>query len=230
MQDEGPSGAVGTHPNDLHSGSRPDAESLRSRRKRELRQHLSDVATELFLEQGFDAVRVSDIAKASGVTEKTVFNHFSCKEALLADRWKVQADAVRSLLSRPDISPVDAVLQTLSQELRFMLGTDTGRKGRQRLKDLQRFSQLIQSTPSLVAYHRYNLDQLTTSIATAIAQRTGALPDDPEPTITAAAVAGLWGTMFHSLHKHLALDGIADIERGMSEDLSKAAEVLRRGI
>jgi hypothetical protein len=43
-------------------------------------------------------------------------------------------------------------------------------------------------------------------------------------------VAGLWGTLFRSLHRHLALNDIADVERAVSEDLSRAAVVLRRGI
>lgn len=46
----------------------PGAEGLRERKKRLLRQRLSDTATEMFLERGFDAVRVSEIAQACGVS------------------------------------------------------------------------------------------------------------------------------------------------------------------
>jgi AcrR family transcriptional regulator len=221
---------VATRPSGQGRGDRPEVEPLRSRRKRELRQQLSDVATQLFLERGFDAVRVSDVAAACGVTEKTVFNHFSCKEALIADRWELQTEAIRTLLSRPDVSPVDAALRTLEHELAFMLGEDTGRKGRDRLKAVRRFSELLQSAPSLVAYNRQNLDQLTTSIAASLAQRTGAQPQDPEPGITAAAVTGLWGTFSRSLHRHLALNDLTDVERAVRQDLIRSADVLRHGI
>ena len=62
------------------------AEGLRERKKRLMRQQLSDTATAMFLERGFDEVRVAEIAAACGVSEKTVFNYFPTKEALVLDR------------------------------------------------------------------------------------------------------------------------------------------------
>src|SRR4051794_23757115 len=66
-------------------------EGLRERKKRQTRQLLSDTATELFLSHGFDAVRVSEIARRCGVSEKTVFNYFPTKESLVIDRWSTTA-------------------------------------------------------------------------------------------------------------------------------------------
>ena len=60
-------------------------EGLRERKKRQMRRHLTDTATEMFLERGFDAVRITEIADACGVSEKTVFNYFPTKEALVLD-------------------------------------------------------------------------------------------------------------------------------------------------
>src|SRR5438132_1478230 len=54
----------------------PTAEGLRERKKRLLRQQLSDTATQMFMERGFDGVRVSEVAEACQVSEKTVFNYF----------------------------------------------------------------------------------------------------------------------------------------------------------
>ena len=51
-----------------------------------MRQQLSDTATQMFLERGFDDVRVTEIAEACGVSEKTVFNYFPTKESLILDR------------------------------------------------------------------------------------------------------------------------------------------------
>jgi AcrR family transcriptional regulator/catechol 2,3-dioxygenase-like lactoylglutathione lyase family enzyme len=62
------------------------ADSLRERKKVETRQRLSDVATALFLERGFDQVSVSEVAEAAGVSKMTVFNYFPRKEDLLFDR------------------------------------------------------------------------------------------------------------------------------------------------
>ena len=41
-----------------------ETEGLRERKKRLMRQQLSDTATQMFMERGFDAVRVTDIAAA----------------------------------------------------------------------------------------------------------------------------------------------------------------------
>ena len=62
---------------DWGAASRGEAggEGLRERKKRQLRQRLSDTATAMFLERGFDAVRVVEVAAACEVSEKTVYNY-----------------------------------------------------------------------------------------------------------------------------------------------------------
>ncbi|MCF6386256.1 TetR/AcrR family transcriptional regulator [Mycobacterium sp. MBM] len=58
------------------------------------RRKISDVATAMFLDRGFDAVTVADVAKQAGVSSVTVFKHFPRKEDLLFDR---EDDAVAIL-------------------------------------------------------------------------------------------------------------------------------------
>ena len=57
-------------------------EGLRERKKRQTRDAIAAAALALFLERGFDAVTVADVARAADVSEKTVFNHFPTKEDL----------------------------------------------------------------------------------------------------------------------------------------------------
>src|SRR5436305_14493861 len=92
-------------------------QGLRERKKRLMRQHLSDTATAMFLERGFDAVRVAEVAEACGVSEKTVFNYFPTKESLVLDRWEVTAVSLRSGLADGGIPPVEAVRRILDSEL-----------------------------------------------------------------------------------------------------------------
>ena len=76
----------------------PD-EGLRERKKRRLRQRISNVATALFLAEGFEAVSVARIAARSEVSEQTVFNYFPTKESMFFDEAddlsRAIADAVR---------------------------------------------------------------------------------------------------------------------------------------
>ncbi|MEV5242693.1 TetR/AcrR family transcriptional regulator [Streptomyces cinnamoneus] len=93
-------------------------EGLRERKKRQTRQHISDVATGLFLERGFDAVTIAEVAAAAEVSVNTVYNYFSTKEALFLDR---EDDAVQWLATvvrgRPaGESAADAVLRALRAE------------------------------------------------------------------------------------------------------------------
>ena len=70
-----------------------------------MRQQLSDTATAMFLERGFDGVRVAEVAAACGVSEKTVFNYFPVKEALVMDRLEAQLTALGAGLSDPGLTP-----------------------------------------------------------------------------------------------------------------------------
>jgi len=84
---------------------------LRESKKRETRQRISSVATELFFARGFDAVTIEEIAAAADVSRMTVFNYFARKEDLLFDR----EDEVKLLLREAlgdtpkGQSPVDAL-------------------------------------------------------------------------------------------------------------------------
>src|ERR1700739_563547 len=122
----------------------PSAEGLRERKKRLMRQQLSDTATAMFLERGFDAVRVADVARACGVSEKTVFNYFPVKEALVMDRLGTLQGG-----PRPALTPVQAVLLILERELGAMTAQlashDDARQGRALIR---RFGDLIRATPS----------------------------------------------------------------------------------
>src|SRR5246500_2254719 len=86
----------------------PEAEGLRERKKRLMRQQLTDAATEMFIERGFDGFRVTDVAEACGVSEKTVFNYFPTKESLVLDRLAATIASLRAGLADPAIPPVEA--------------------------------------------------------------------------------------------------------------------------
>src|SRR6516162_2087397 len=100
----------------------PAGERLRERKKRLMRQQLSDTATRMFLNRGFDAVRVAEVAEACGVSEKTVFNYFPTKESLILDRLETTRASLRTGLADPAVPPVQAALAILDRELDGMTG------------------------------------------------------------------------------------------------------------
>src|SRR3954453_11450200 len=62
-----------------------DTVGLRELKKRRTRQEISNVATRMFIERGFDEVTIAEVAAAAGVAKMTVTNHFPRKEALVLD-------------------------------------------------------------------------------------------------------------------------------------------------
>src|SRR6202042_3543678 len=95
-------------------------EGLRERKKRLMRQQLSDTATQMFMERGFDAFRVAEVAEACGVSEKTVFNYFPTKESLILDRLEATMASLRTGLADPGVAPVEAASRILEDELGAM--------------------------------------------------------------------------------------------------------------
>nr|WP_199042058.1 TetR family transcriptional regulator [Dyella sp. ASV24] len=78
------------------NSNKPDQPGLRDRKKAETRQAISDVATRLFVEHGFDNVSVDDVAREAAVARKTVFNYFPRKEDLIFDREEDTRALVRA--------------------------------------------------------------------------------------------------------------------------------------
>jgi AcrR family transcriptional regulator len=85
------------------------------------RRKISDVATVLFLDRGFDTVTVADVAREAGVSSVTVFKHFPRKEDLLFDREEDAVEILRAAVRDRDPG-VDAL--TSLREAAFRLVDD----------------------------------------------------------------------------------------------------------
>ncbi|MFE3609096.1 TetR/AcrR family transcriptional regulator [Streptomyces goshikiensis] len=71
---------------------------LRESKKLRTRQQLAGTALELFLERGFDAVSVADVAAAAEVSKPTLFRYFPSKEDLVLDRFADHQDEVARIV------------------------------------------------------------------------------------------------------------------------------------
>jgi AcrR family transcriptional regulator len=90
---------------------------LRERKKARTRRAISDIATRLFVERGFDEVTVAQIAAAAEVSIKTVFNYFASKEELFFDRADELLDGLeRTIGERPPGTTVTEALHALLTE------------------------------------------------------------------------------------------------------------------
>jgi AcrR family transcriptional regulator len=198
---------------------------LRERKKRQMRARLSATATRMFLERGFDGVRVTEIAEACGVSERTVFNYFPTKESLLLDRFDDTLTALRTALSDPARAPLAAAVGVLEDELGGLTAWLSGQRDpAAAIGTLRRFRELSTSTPELRSHQHDMVDRLTETVAALLARRVHLRESAPEAHIAAVALLGLWRVQAASLGRHLDAEWSPDRVRTLvSEDVRTAA-------
>ncbi len=216
-----------------HQGD-PDAlhQGLRERKKALMRQLISDTATLMFLERGFDEVRVSEIAEACDVSEKTIYNYFPTKESLLLDREEGSTSALLKALG-PDalaISPVDAMVGILKDELDEFVAHFSATASTS-FHQVMLFNELIESTPALKAARADMIDRLAQLAAGLMAARAGVDPNDPEPQIAADALVSLWRIFYRSLLRYSDMEITpSELRDRVLNDVRRAARLLDTGL
>ncbi|MGV8967497.1 MAG: TetR family transcriptional regulator [Cellulomonas sp.] len=82
-------------------------------RSERTRATLQARALELFIDRGFDATTVNDIAAAAGVSHMTFFRHFPTKESVLLDDPYDPLLALAVLAEPADLAPLERVRRGL---------------------------------------------------------------------------------------------------------------------
>lgn len=115
----------------------------RERKKAATRASIVDAARELFLERGFDAVSVREIADRADVSPTTVFAHFAQKESLaFGDEDERHEQLVAAVSGRaPGISISDALRAHYLAEIAAFES-----------EPQRRILALMEETPALVEY------------------------------------------------------------------------------
>lgn len=91
----------------------------RERKKAATRQKIADTALRLFLERGYDAVGIRDVAAEADVAVTTLFSHFASKEALVFER----DDDFEQRLTRAvsDRAPHEPLIPPLRREVQALV-------------------------------------------------------------------------------------------------------------
>lgn len=114
------------------------------------RARIAEIASGLFVERGFDAVTVADVAKAADVSSVTVYNHFPTKEDLFLDRASDAEELLRAAV-RERASGVDALTSLRSAALRLVDEEDPLSGTSERSVD---FLRTVAGSPALIARAR----------------------------------------------------------------------------
>ncbi|GAB3209187.1 TetR/AcrR family transcriptional regulator [Marinactinospora thermotolerans] len=196
-------------------GSRPGATAgLREQKKRQTRQAISDTATRMFVERGFENVTIAEIAAAAQVAKMTVTNYFPRKEDLALDLGEqFTSGLARAVAERaPGESALDALHRSF---LAAVARRDPviGFAGPE-------FTRMVVDSPTLMARLRDFHDIRENALAEALAATTGTA-GDVTPRAAAALLAAAHRVLFEETVR-LTLQG-----RGadrIAAELTNAAE------
>lgn len=175
---------------------------LRESKKARTRLAISDAATKLFMERGFDNVPVAEIAVAADVSLKTVFNYFATKEDLFFDRADELVEGLlRTIAGRRQGTTVAASLHALLTENMVPLPGS----GWARLRDPASYEQYRafvsteHASPALRARRLVVSEEWVGRLAPAIAGELGLSAGDYRAEVYAAMVMGAMGVRERTL-------------------------------
>lgn len=148
----------------------------RERKKAATRQKIADTALRLFLERGYDAVGIRDVAAEADVAVTTLFSHFASKEALVFERDEdFEQRLTQAVTGR---TPHEPLIPALRHEIQALVRHCTA-------DSAAPIWRMVVESPALREYEESMRLRHAESLATAIA----ADPDLPQDTTACRAIA-----------------------------------------
>jgi AcrR family transcriptional regulator len=193
---------------------------LRETKKLQTREAIAAAGMRLFVTRGFDHVTVGEIARAAGVSEKTVFNYFPTKEDIFFDevpeRLDALAEAVRN--RRPGQTLVEAMHELHAKQC-----------GRLADPGFAHFARTIAGSPALQAKEIEVMALFADVLAQTIHEELGLHPTDAQ--IASNLVLSVHWQFFRNARAHALAgrSGPAAVRR-LRADLERAYRLLEHGL
>lgn len=183
----------------------------RSRKRMATRQAISDIATRLFVERGFDNVTIDEIAEAADVGRMTVFNHFPRKEDMFFDRDEEGREVLRATLIKRElgVSPIEALRLLAYRAVEGDPPYVTFSPGS------KSFVGAVKRSKTLTARARAIRDELTHVMTLSFAESVGRQPDDPDANLAANLLLATWATAFIQAHEAYQKDQDAETAKAL---------------
>jgi AcrR family transcriptional regulator len=194
------------------------------------RARISDVATQLFLERGFDAVTVAEVAREAGVSSVTVFKHFPRKEDLLLDRAddaeQVIRTAVRDGVDRSATHDRDGTADVLASLREAALRLADDRHALSGLKaNSVPFFVTVAASPALIARAREIASELQQTLA---AELIGASVRDAE-LLAALVIAGYTTVLTETARRLMSGNPAAEVSEDHRAGVERLFDTLHSG-
>ncbi|MEU9149442.1 helix-turn-helix domain-containing protein [Streptomyces sp. NPDC048417] len=172
---------------------------LRERKKQQTASRILRTAIALFVERGFDAVSVQEIADAAEVSKMTVFNYFGSKEDLIfAPVEEHFGDAARAVRDR---RPGDSAVEAVRRQFLEMVENRDPSIGLHADPVSHQLRRLILETPALTERVFLAMQKGTREMAALLAEETG---DLMLATIAAAMLSNARNALIEEHQRRLA--------------------------
>ncbi|MEU3504692.1 TetR/AcrR family transcriptional regulator [Streptomyces hundungensis] len=175
------------------------AEGLRERKKRETRQRISDLATGLFLERGFEAVTIAEIAEVADVSVNTVYNYFPAKEDLFLDRSRGIVDRLSRWVRGRDAG--ESAAEAVLRELRAEVESVSPRVGL--MEGYSRFMAVIHESPALKARLWAVGQEVLENLDATLREEVGAPPEEALPSLVAGQLNWVHQTTMAAISREM---------------------------
>jgi len=155
---------------------------MRERKRAETHARIQTEAMRLFLERGFDAVTLDDIAAAADVSRRSLFHYFESKEEIVfSTKAEFPRLVVEAIGRRPDDEPlIDIVENAMIEMARQHIPSQT-----------RNYARLIRDTPALRAGDQAKYEYVERLSANALAAKKGLPENDIACRVIAATAIGI---------------------------------------
>jgi AcrR family transcriptional regulator len=176
-------GALDSSPDDPSLSTRAkQAASITVRRLAQTRRELTAAAARLFIERGYEATTVADIAAAAGISPRTFFRYFAAKEQVVNDAL---GECIAVFSATLDARPAD---EPLLESLRAAGGVTLAKTLE---KGVMELFAVMRPTPPLRAQWLALCNAYTEQIADSLGRRLGATQDPMVADLAAGALVGM---------------------------------------
>ncbi|MCA2217140.1 TetR/AcrR family transcriptional regulator [Jidongwangia harbinensis] len=186
---------------------------LRERTRRAVQREIGEAALSLFIERGYDATTIDDIAAAVGMSQRSVFRYFATKEDIVVGKMDATVPVMlQTLRSRPAEEPVWTSLRHL-----FFMLDEPGRP-----QTAEATHRVLLETPALFAAYLRKLQLIQDAVVEVLRERADMAGkpyavDDPAPRAVTAAAFGCLVAAQHAWLASGAAGSLGDaIDRAMA--------------
>lgn len=155
---------------------------LRERKRAETHARIQAEGMRLFLDKGFEAATLDEVAAAAGVSRRTLLNYFGSKEEIV---FSTKADFPQLIADAVTARPADEPLMDMVENALLDLAE------RHRSDEARAVAALICATPSLHAGDQAKYERIERLLARTLASRKGLAQDDVACRVVAGAAVAI---------------------------------------